>query len=101
MPPPQRRIEDRIRELCAAAGTATDGELRPILRELSLLLGATIGHIRDSATRLLVAATPLSEPRRRSTDNIVKPSALPVQGEQNSTAEIEANRRVSEGADKL
>lgn len=71
MSPPQRRIEDRIRELCAKAVAATDGDLEPALQELSQLLRETIGHMRRSATRLLVEGTPLPEPRRRATDNEV------------------------------
>ncbi len=66
---PQRRIEDRIRELCAKAVAATDGDLEAALRELAQLLATTIGHMRESATTLLVEAKPLVEPRRRSTDN--------------------------------
>lgn len=68
MSPPQRRIEDRIRELCAMTMTNT-GELQPALQELSQLLRETIEHMRLSATRLLVEGKPLSEPRRRASDN--------------------------------
>jgi len=71
MSPPQRRIKDRIRELCANAVAATDGDLEAALQELSQLLRGTIEHMRGSATRLLVEGTPLLEPRRRSTDNEV------------------------------
>jgi hypothetical protein len=68
---PQRRIEDRIRELCAKAVVATDGDLEPVLQELLQLLGGTIDHMRKSATSLLVEGKPLPEPRRRETDNEV------------------------------
>ena len=71
MSPPQRRIEDRIRELCAKVVAVTDGDLEPALQELSQLLRTTIVHMRESATKLLVEAEPLIEPRRRSTDNDV------------------------------
>lgn len=71
MPLPQRRIEDRIRELCANAVAAKDGDLEPALQQLSQLLRATIEHMRESATRLLVEGMPLVEPRRRATDNEV------------------------------
>jgi hypothetical protein len=71
MSPPQRRIEDRIRALCANAVTATDGDLEPALQELSQLLRGTIEHMRESATRLLVEGMPLLEPRRRASDNEV------------------------------
>ena len=69
--PPQRRIEDRIRELCAKAVAATDGDLELALPELSQLLRTTIVHMRESATMLLVKGTPLPEPRRRANDNEV------------------------------
>ena len=73
MSPPQRRIEDRIRELCAKAVTATDGDLEAVLQELTQLLRGTIAHLRESATKLLIEGTPLPEPRRRANDNqIVK-----------------------------
>jgi hypothetical protein len=71
MSDPQRRIEDRIRELCARAMTATDGDLEQILRELSQLLRGTIEHLRKRATSLLVEGKPLLEPRRRESDNVV------------------------------
>ena len=73
MSSPQRRIEDRIRELCAKAVAATDGDLQPALEELMQLLRGTIEHMRESATRLLVEGKPLSEPRRRATDKEVGP----------------------------
>jgi hypothetical protein len=69
MSSPQRRIEDRIRELCASAKTATNGDLEPILQELSQLLRGTIEHMRKRATSLFVEGKPLSEPRRRANDN--------------------------------
>ena len=71
MPPPRRRIEDRIRELCATAVTTTDGDLEPTLEELAQLLRGTIEHMRKRATSLLVERKPLSEPRRRVNDNQV------------------------------
>ena len=69
MSPPERRIEDRIRYLCAKVATAPDGDLETALRELSQLLRGTIEHMRESATKLLVEGTPLPEPRRRANDN--------------------------------
>ena len=71
MSPPQRRIEDRIRELCAKAVASSDADLEPALQELSQLVRRTIEHMRESAKRLLVEGTPLSERRRRVTDNEV------------------------------
>jgi len=67
----QRRIEDRIRKLCAKVVDATDDDLKPASRELSQLLDGTIQHMRKSATSLLVEGKPLSEPRRRATDHEV------------------------------
>jgi len=66
---PQRRIEDRMRELCANAVSAGDGDLEPVLQELARLLRGTIDHMRKSATSLLVEGKPLPEPRRRTNDN--------------------------------
>ena len=68
---PQRRVEDRIRELCAQAKTATNGDLEAVLRELSQLLRETIEHLRKCAKSLLVEGKPMFEPRRRSTDDEV------------------------------
>ena len=69
MSSPQRRIEDRIRELCANAKTATDGDLEPILIELSRRLHKTIEHLRKRAKSMLVEGKPLLEHRRRANDN--------------------------------
>ena len=68
---PQRRVEDHIRELCEKVLSATDGDLEPVLQELSQLVRGTIEHMRKSATSLLVERTPLLEPRRRAHDNEV------------------------------
>lgn len=68
---PQRRIEDRIRELCAKAATAPEGDVEPVLVELSQLLRGTIDHMRKNATSLLVERKSLLEPRRRINDNDV------------------------------
>ena len=71
MPPPQRRIEDRIRELCAKTVAADDADLEQALEELSQLLHRTIEHMRKGATTLLVERKALLEPRRRANDNDV------------------------------
>jgi hypothetical protein len=78
MPPPQRRIEDRIRELCAKAAIATDADLEQALEELSQLMRRTIKHMRLSATSLLVEKKPLLEPRRRANDKEVYDSESSV-----------------------
>ena len=72
------RIEDRIRKLCAKAADANDGDLEPILRELSQLLRGTVEHMRNSATSLLVEGKPLSEPRRRAADNGGYCTCIPI-----------------------
>ncbi len=68
MSAPQRRIEDRIRELCANAVAENEDDLETALQELSILLRRTILHMRKSAQTLLVEGTPLPEPRRRAND---------------------------------
>jgi hypothetical protein len=57
-----------MRELCAKAVSAGDGDLQPVLQELARLLRGTIDHMRKSATTLLVEGKPLPEPRRRTND---------------------------------
>ena len=71
MTPPQRRIEDRIRELCAKAVAATDDDLELVLGELSQLMRGTVEHMRNSAASLLIERQTLREPRRRANDNQV------------------------------
>jgi hypothetical protein len=66
---PQRRVEDRIRQLCAKTAASTDADLEKVLEELSQLLHRTIEHMRKGATYLLVEKKPLLEPRRRANDN--------------------------------
>jgi hypothetical protein len=68
MPPPKRRIEDRIRELCSKAVATPNGDLEPTLEELSQLLHGTIEHMRKRATSLLIERKRLLEPRRRTND---------------------------------
>lgn len=74
--PLQRRIEDRIRELCARAAAATDRDLEPALAELSQLLRGTIDHMRKRATSLLVERKRLLEPRRRANDTACEDPSL-------------------------
>ena len=78
--PPNRRIEDRIRDLCAKVTVATDGDLEPVLQELLQLLHTTVEHMRESATKLLIEGAPLPEPRRRANDNeLVNPETEKLQ----------------------
>jgi hypothetical protein len=91
MSPLNRRIEDRIRELCAKAAAATDADLEPVLQELSLLLHTTVDHMRESATKLLIQGAPLPEPRRRANDNdLIKPwGRMLATGKSSESAEKE------------
>lgn len=60
-----RRIDDRIRQLCAVA--ATDDDSEPFLQELLQLVHVKSERLRTRAARLLLNSEHL-EPERRSTD---------------------------------
>jgi hypothetical protein len=62
-----RRIDDRLRQLCAKSLTAADGELEPIRQELLKLLHHKVERLKRRAARLLLGGEHL-EPERRSTD---------------------------------
>ena len=66
---PQRRIDDRIRELCARAQAATDGDLESILQELLALIHRKDERLKRRAGRLLLNHEQL-EPERRSTTDV-------------------------------
>jgi hypothetical protein len=56
-----RRLEDRIRTLCARAVAATDpAELNPILEQLTAALRAHVGRLRQ-----LAAMRPIPSERRQ------------------------------------
>jgi predicted trehalose synthase len=51
------RIEERIRELCAKALAAPEGEMNPILGELKTALHEHTKYLRQLATKALVGET--------------------------------------------
>ena len=62
-----RRIDDRIRDLCVKAATATDADSESLLHELLKLVHEKSERLRARAARLLLKRECL-EPERRSTD---------------------------------
>ena len=54
---PGRRLEDRIRELCAKAASASDAETVPILQELRQALHEHARHLRAMAAEKLTGRT--------------------------------------------
>jgi hypothetical protein len=61
---PARRIDDRIRKLCAKAQAASNGDSEPILRELLVLVRQKTDRLKRRAARLLLKGEHL-EPERR------------------------------------
>jgi len=61
---PSRRVEDRIRDLCAQAVSAPDSELEPILKELRATLRAHSERLRKLAVMQLVEKKGRKERRR-------------------------------------
>ena len=64
---PQRRIDDRLRILCATALTAANDELVAIRQELLFLVHQKMERLKGRAARLLLKGEHL-EPERRRTD---------------------------------
>jgi hypothetical protein len=62
-----RRLEDRIRELCAKTLIARGPELQPVLADLKSALHEHTERLRQSAVLKLVSAENNSPPERRST----------------------------------
>ena len=62
---PERRIDDRIRELCAKLKATSNSDLEPILQELLELVHQKMERLRRRAARLLLKGEHL-EPERRS-----------------------------------
>src|SRR5438270_11948045 len=54
---PSRRLEDRIRDLCAKAATASDAETVRVLQELRQALHEHARHLRAMAADKLTAGT--------------------------------------------
>lgn len=63
---PGRRLEDRIRELCAKAATASDAETAQVLQELRDALHEHARHLRALAAEKLTGVTRESGDDRRS-----------------------------------
>ncbi len=63
---PSRRLEDRIRELCAKAATASDAETVQVLNELRHALHEHARNLRAMAAEKLTGATRASGDDRRS-----------------------------------
>ena len=63
---PGRRLEDRIRELCAKASTASDDETVEVLRELRRALHEHARHLRAMAAEKLTGGTQATNEERRS-----------------------------------
>jgi uncharacterized coiled-coil protein SlyX len=51
-----RRLEDRIRELCAQAAVAEDAEIDLVLKELRQALAEHNRHLRNMAAQKLTGA---------------------------------------------
>ena len=51
---PSRRLDDRIRELCAKASRASDSEVEEILRDLKAALAEHTRRLRKMAARNLL-----------------------------------------------
>ena len=63
---PSRRLEDRIRELCAKAATASDDETIDVLQELRRALHEHARHLRAMAAEKLTGGTQGANEERRS-----------------------------------
>jgi hypothetical protein len=66
MSAPQRRLDDRLQELCARAKTAVDGDLEPILQEFLALVHWKGERLKARAARLLLNGDRLEPERRKS-----------------------------------
>lgn len=62
---PERRLEDRIRVLCATAASAPDSEVEAVLKELRMALAEHAGRLRKVAAQKLVGDGDLQEKRYR------------------------------------
>ena len=63
---PSRRLEDRIRDLCAKAATASDDETLEVLQELRRALHEHARQLRAMAAEKLTGGTQGSGDDRRS-----------------------------------
>jgi len=65
VPIPQRRIDDRIRELCAQLKTASADDLQSILKQLLTLVHQKSDRLRRRGARLLLSGEHLEGERRK------------------------------------
>jgi hypothetical protein len=68
MRPPQRRIDDKLRNLCAKVLAASDdGDLESVRQEFLALVHEKLQRLKSRAARLFLNGERL-EPERRATD---------------------------------
>ncbi len=63
---PKRRIDDRIRQLCAKATSASNGDAESALQELLVLVHLKAERLKGLAARLLLNGQRLDGERRKS-----------------------------------
>ena len=63
---PQRRIDDRLRRVCAKALTADGGKLEALRQELLTLVHQKMERLKTRAARLLLNGEHLEGERRKS-----------------------------------
>lgn len=61
---PQRRLDDRLRELCAIARTASDGDLEAVMQELLAVVHRKSERLRTRAAKLMLKGERLGPDRR-------------------------------------
>jgi hypothetical protein len=61
---PQRRIDDRIRLLCATLSGVSNGDVKPALKELLILVHQKSERLKLQAVRLLLNGERLEGERR-------------------------------------
>jgi len=66
MPVPRRRLDDRLREICAKLRTASNGELEDSLQELLALIHRKAERLKARGGRLLLQGEQLEPERRKS-----------------------------------
>jgi hypothetical protein len=63
---PQRRIDDRIRQLCAKVIAASNSDVEPALQELLALVHQKAERLKTRAGKLLLRGEHLDAERRQS-----------------------------------
>ena len=77
MPILQRRIDDRIRELCAQLNAASNDDLELILKELLTLVRQKSDRLKRRGARLLLRGEQLESERRKPFQLAAKPFKEP------------------------